>query len=368
MKCNKTRTLFVISIIFLFALTSINVSAKEKKKTIGNFKYTYVNYQKNNVWITEITPLSEKGIQELTIPEYIGGRKVVKLGNQHDNDTDYGTDNVFGMWRNEENWKLLPKQTEKKVKNIKKIVLPKSLEELTPNAFSHLQKGKTIHILGKVVTGVPELCNKEWKKVSLSKTDTKYKIQKGILLSRDGETMYALASQKKKVVIPKGVKKIEKAGTLFSRISYVYISESVRKIDFGFTYGVSNFVSMDVSDKNPCYVVLKNCLVDKKTGSLIVASTKKSTFRVPSNVKCIDNTFFAGKSVNRIIIPPHVKKVGMCWGADTKKLSYVFESKFPPILENINVSGITLYVPKGCKERYRKAANVVNGEVEIYEK
>lgn len=57
----------------------------------------------------------------------------------------------------------------------------------------------------------------------------------------------------------------------------------------------------------------------------------------------------------------------MCWGADVKNLSYVLESRKPPVLENINMDGITLYVPKGCKQIYKKAANAA-GEVKIYER
>ncbi len=57
----------------------------------------------------------------------------------------------------------------------------------------------------------------------------------------------------------------------------------------------------------------------------------------------------------------------MCWGADVKNLSYVLESRKPPVLENINMDGITLYVPKGCKQIYKKAANA-DGEVKIYER
>lgn len=369
MNYKKTRILFLFSIFILFVATSVNINAKVKEhtKTIDNFKYTYVDYQKSSVWIVKIMPLFEHGVQTLTIPEYIDGKKVVKLGNKYDNDPDMKADNVFGMWRNEENWKLLPKRTTNIVKNIKKIVLPKTLTEVTPNVFTDIQKGKTLNIPGKLVTGVPELCKTEWNKVTIAKTNVKYKIYKGILLSRDGKTMYALASQKKKVVVPNGVKKIQDAGNLFSRISYIYISKSVKKIDFGFTHRVSNFVSMDVSIKNSCYAVKQNCLFHKISGSLIAVSTKKSTYRVPQNVTCIDNTFFTGELVNRIIIPSYVRRVGMCWGANVEKLSYVFESKKPPILESINVKGTTLYVPKGCKQMYKKALNAATGEVNIYE-
>ena len=82
MNYRKTRILFLFSIFLLFVATSVNINAKVKEhtKTIDNFKYTYVDYQKSSVWIVKIMPLFEHEVQTLIIPEYIDGKKSGKVG------------------------------------------------------------------------------------------------------------------------------------------------------------------------------------------------------------------------------------------------------------------------------------------------
>ena len=369
MKHRKIGTVFMISMFLLFTVTSVNVSAKvkEKTKTIGNFKYTYTNYQTSSIWITEITPLSGKGIETLNIPSEMDGKKVVKIGGKYDNDANYVTDNIFGMWRNEENSVLLPKKVTKRVKKIKRIVLPQTVKKITPHACSELQKGKVINIPSGVTKNVADLCKTKWKKITISSKNKKYQTKDGLLLSKNGETLYGLASSIAEAKIPEGVEQIENAGYLFSNISYVYIPTSVKKIDFGFTHRTSNFVKIQVSSQNQRYAVTKDCLYHKISGCLIAASVRSSTFTVPQEVTSIENTFFTGNLVNRIIIPSSVRKVGACWGMDYSTVSSVFPRTPPPLLEGINADGATFYVPKGCKNIYQKATQAAYAEVKIYE-
>lgn len=369
MKYKKLRTLFMLSMFLLFAVTSVNVSAKvkEKTKTIGTFKYTYTNHQTSSIWITEITPVSGKGIETLKIPSKLDGKKVVKIGGKYDNDANYVTDNIFGMWRSEEKSVLLPEKVTKRVKKIKRIVIPKTVKRITPHAFSELQKGKVINIPSGVTKNVADLCKTKWKKLTISSKNKKYKTKDGLFLSKNGETVYGLASAVTEVRIPEGVEQIENAGYLFSNISYIYIPASVKRMDFGTTHRTSNFVKIEVSPQNQRYAVTKDCLYHKISGCLIVASVRSSTFLVPQEVITIENTFFTGKLVNRIIVPSSVKKVGACWGTNYKKMSYVFQSKKPPIIEGINAQGATFYVPKGCKQVYQKVTQAAYGEVKIYE-
>ncbi len=62
-KQNRVQKIKGIELIFriflLFVATSVNINAKVKEhtKTIDNFKYTDVDYQKSSVWIVKITIL-----------------------------------------------------------------------------------------------------------------------------------------------------------------------------------------------------------------------------------------------------------------------------------------------------------------------
>ncbi len=366
---NIRKVLFAI--LFLLCMcTSINAEAKEKTKTIGNFEYTYKDYKSSSVWITEIIPLSNKGIKTLTIPSYLDGKKVVKIGHKKDNDASYSTDNIFGMRRAEEDWALVPKKIKKRVKKIKKIILPETVKKITPHAFSELQKGKTINIPSGVTKNVQELCDTEWKKMTVSSRNKKYKTKNGVLMSKNGKVVYGKAASIKEIMIPDGAEKIEKAGYLFSAISYIYIPESVKKIDFSFTSRITNIVKIHVSEKSEYYAVADECLYNKKTGNLVVATARTSVLDVPTVITCMEHTFFAGEEVKRIVIPASVKKVGYCWGVNRETLTLVFKAKTPPEVNASYVSGVTIYVPKGCAQAYKNAISqeLVYGNPRILEK
>lgn len=59
------RLLIISCICFLGLCIGNSAAAKEYGKTIGNFKYIYRDY-KDSVWITEIIPVSENGIDKLS--------------------------------------------------------------------------------------------------------------------------------------------------------------------------------------------------------------------------------------------------------------------------------------------------------------
>ena len=157
----KGLLLLLLFVGILFAnVNNPEAKAREKSIRIGNFQYTYSDYRPNRICITNIKILSSKGIETLKIPSSIGGKKVAKLGKE------YSDNNVFGMWVPEEPDEVVgPKKIIKKVKKIKKIVLPPYLEMLSKDVFYGVQNGKSINIPSSLMTNVDELCGKEqWKK------------------------------------------------------------------------------------------------------------------------------------------------------------------------------------------------------------
>ena len=148
------KVLLFSAALFVIAL-GMGVSASAETKKIGNFKYEYDSAPNgNDVWITQITPVTGSDISTLKIPSKIDGNKVIKLGAKDDTDA-YFQDNIFGMYILEEDSSLVPEQIVSDVAKIKKIILPSGLKELTPECFHDIQKGKTI--------SVPKTLKKEYK-------------------------------------------------------------------------------------------------------------------------------------------------------------------------------------------------------------
>lgn len=85
---NYIRLLTICCICFVGLCTMASAKqekVKEHVRTVGNFEYTYRDY-KDGVWITNINPLSGKDIERLEIPDSFDGKKVIRLGNEHDDD------------------------------------------------------------------------------------------------------------------------------------------------------------------------------------------------------------------------------------------------------------------------------------------
>ena len=156
------KVLLFSAALFVIAL-GMGVSASAETKKIGNFKYEYDSAPNgNDVWITQITPVTGSDISTLKIPSKIDGNKVIKLGAKDDTD-DYFNDNIFGMYILEEDSSLVPEQIVSDVAKIKKIVLPSGLKELTPDCFHDIQKGKTISVPKTLKKNIRALCNLQWK-------------------------------------------------------------------------------------------------------------------------------------------------------------------------------------------------------------
>ncbi len=147
------KIIFITLVLFLTILNFQYAEAKKKTYQNGNFRYTY-KMEKKGVWITNIKPLSNKGIGTLKIPSQIKGKKVIKLGfdedfDGHGSDSDY---NIFGIRPDPEGngSRLVPQHRINMVKKIKTIKIPSTVETLGFFCFDFIGDGKTINIPQKV--------------------------------------------------------------------------------------------------------------------------------------------------------------------------------------------------------------------------
>lgn len=357
-----------VAAIFSMHTTSYAVP---QVKIIGNFKYTYEEFSPYELRIYRIIPVSRQGISTLRIPSSIDGNKVVKLEGWNGND---GT-NIFGVYHSEDDGRLRNLETYNLVKKIKKIVLPDTLKQISRDCFSFITDGKSINIPAGLEKNVRELCGVKWKKFNISPANKKYKTKDGLLLSRNGKTVYGSVTLKKEIRIPEGVKKI-KEGSIFKDGSAtdVYIPASVDKIGDQSLF-FKNTVRYHVAKGNPHYAEAQSCIYSKKTGRLVAACVKGPVFTVPSKVTYLSNTNFSGTGigVKKFVIPPSVKKIDGFWTLYRENITYVFHSKKPPVIDtSFAFSGITLYVPKGSKKAYKRAVRETNdyydNPVTVYER
>ena len=86
----KKQIQVILAMIFAICIMTIcvndRVSAKAKKKVIGNFKYQYM-ITKEGTWITKI----------LVVPKKLGGKNVIKIGAKGDSSSASEKPNMFGV-------------------------------------------------------------------------------------------------------------------------------------------------------------------------------------------------------------------------------------------------------------------------------
>lgn len=365
--------LFCLCAVCVAAILGMHTTsdAMAEIKVIDNFKYTYEEFSPNELRIYRIEPISEQGISTLRIPPSIDGKKVVELeGWSGDGDT-----NIFGVYHLEDDGRLRNLETYNMVKRIKKIVLPDTLKRISKDCFGLITGGKSINIPAGLEKNVRALCGKKWKKVSISSGNKKYKVKDGLLLSRNGKTVYGSVTLKKEIRIPEGVKKIKEGSTFCEgNTTDIYIPSSVDKIGFQSLF-FRDVVRYHVAKGNPHYAEAENCIYSKRTGRLVAACVRNSVFTVPSKVTLLSKTNFSGTKieVKKFVIPTSVKKIDGFWTFYREKITYVFRSKKPPKIDkSFALSEITFYVPKGSREAYEWAVGETNyyndNPVTVYEK
>ncbi len=367
----------IIFIGLVFFLTILNFQyAEAKKKTYqnGNFRYTY-KMEKKGVWITNIKPLSKKGIGTLKIPSQIKGKKVIKLGFDEDFD-GYGSDsdyNIFGIRPDPEGngSRLVPQHRINMVKKIKTIKIPSTVETLGFFCFDFIGDGKTINIPQKVKKYVISQFTKiKWKKITISAKNKKFKVKNGCLLSRDGTVVYGFVQKKKKMVIPETVKTIDttdwhtqEAGVGdYNGCPTIVIPKSVNKIE-RYAFSTDEPVAIKIAKGNKRYAVQYDSVYSKVSGRLVLGYINNGVLKVPEKVTNI-NTDIAGilgkgTKLKKVIMPSGVKKIYNLFGFENCADEFICEIRCrkPPKLTASFYGGrigskYTVYVPKNCKNKY----------------
>lgn len=309
-------------------------------------------------------PLSGRDIERLEIPDSFDGKKVIRLGNEHDDDIidDGNVEDIFGIYDNEDyrSPHLCPKKKVRTVNKIKHIILPDHVKEMTVMAFDHVQDGKTIYIPAGLKQNVIKLTKIQWKSFDISTDNKWFGVKNQCLLSKSGNKLYGYVGTETKVKIPDGVKYIAERAFLLENVEEIFIPKSVKRIGSeAFRVCGSTTPVIKLSKKNKYFEMEHNCIYNKKTGRLVVAYDENGIITVPEGVTYVkDIISYSGNEVKKIIFPKTFKKIcDHYWNvylfADNS-LQVVFLSPIPPE-EISDLPDTAIYVPRGSKERYESA-------------
>lgn len=350
-------------------MMSMQVNAKVVQK--GNVLYEYKSYGKG-VWLYEITLLSTKGIKSLKIPEKLGGKKVIKMTGVSDGED--GGSNIFGVYYNDDLGKYMPVESYNRVKSIRKIIVPDTVETISDGCFGNIPNEKkiSINIPQKIdfISGIRFL-NSKWEKITVSKKNKYYKSINDCLLTKDGKEFCGILKDKNRVIIPNGVKKIPNYASFRKTVKKIEIPKTV--VQLNFNESISKDVEVSISKKNKKYAVSNGSVYNKITKCLIFGKTKKSICVIPEQVETIgDNSYLGEEYPSKIVISQSVKMIKMITSISEKEnLTLVCNGKKPPELIGTKYSGpvknILVFVPNGCVDAYKNAWKVDCVELQFVE-
>ena len=360
------KKLYLLLGIMVSVLLLTGTSAGAKKKQIGKFTYTYKKLDAKSCSLSKITiDYKDRNFSTLTIPSKIDGLRVTSI-------TTADKKNIFGRFSNCEGYTEGPI-----MERVKKIVLPDTIEKIGSNCFHYIKNLREVVAGSRISEGMEELISQTYN-LKISSKNKWYKVKSGVLLSKDGKTVYGPASPSRKIVIPNGVKKIKKLAFFFQcnyrkmNVKSIYIPESVNLIESESLSSNSGTI-ITISKKNKRYGLSGDCLYSKKTGRLVAMMNRNDTLIVPRNVTNITNNYsIIGDRFENIIIPSTVTKLevsSLCYITQTENASIQFKGIKPPKIKTesrfVHLPDKTIFVPKAGYEEYKKLLAKRSCTVEI---
>jgi len=276
--------------------------------------------------------------------------------------------------------------------NVESVVLPKNLTMLESTALSGLRKVKSITIpdgVQKISAETFYGCKslKEVKlpkslvsfdnytsfsacpklsKVTLSKENKSFKMQKGLLLNKKGTKLIWAVPAKNKITVPDSVTSIADNALKAGKATSVYLGKKVKMIGKDAIAG-KKITKVSIAKKNKSIAKQGQCVYEKKSGKLLIAIAKKNVVKIGNKVKLIseDASLCGSRQLKKLDIGASVKTLQGAWG-EFYRAGYVttkvyFRSKNPPKLTQNNDKNYCylpifrdVYVPKASLKKYKK--------------
>ncbi len=350
--------------------------------------YTSVDNQSCWIYLIEIDNNKVEEATELSIPSELKGRKVTRLGYdfpEEDKKVEFYS-NIFGVVVERE---FDVDGYSPMLKNLTKLTIPDTVEEIEQTCFSGVKNVKTIELppnvkkiyretfygcyyLQKIVlpekleyieVDAFEECS-QLKDIEISKNNENYYVKKGFLIEKKEQRAIMLLQAKKTVTIPKGVKVLGTHLLADGRINKVVIPASVQDVEVGALH--NKYIKNISIAKSSKYLAWDGqCIYDKQDLSLVVAKpNKKGYLRISNKVIFLEDeaNLIGRKNVEILVVPGSVTTLGLnglyVGRSHAQKLYFLGETP-PELLEyRSDYSSLPsfahLYVRKKALSTYKK--------------
>ena len=357
---------------------------KQKRKKIvkGSFRYTYYELEDGTVWITKISFVDTKKVNVLKVPAQIKGRDVSVIGYAHglgiydvyeDEDiSEQGGHNIWGVFEDECLATRYPKELYEKTKRVDQIILPSTIKLIGRDTFMYLPRYGTLNIgacTAKNIDCVVEEC--VWNKIKVSNSNIKYKAVDNMILTKDGKEFVKAFGMYNKLSVPDGVTSINNRAFLSAKVNELFIPASVT--EFEEDRVLNNYIKrVSVSKDNMVFGTKKNALYKKENGELVLLCNKGREIIIPEGITIAEDFYYnkmyvdgTVDSIKKLETPKSLKRLGQpsqtFYYYFDKFATFIFKSKKCPELQCSIIadskdgsSQFKIYVPHGCKKRYKK--------------
>ena len=256
------------------------------------------------------------------------------------------------------------------LRKVKSITIPDGVQKISAETFYGCKSLKEVKLPKSLASfdnytsfsACPKL-----SKVTLSKENKSFKMQKGLLLNKKGTKLIWAVPAKNKITVPDSVTSIADNALKAGKATSVYLGKKVKMIGKDAIAG-KKITKVSIAKKNKSIAKQGQCIYEKKSGKLLIAVAKKNVVKIGNKVKLIseDASLCGSRQLKKLDIGASVKTLQGAWG-EFYRAGYVtttkvyFRSKNPPKLTQNNDKNYCylpifrdVYVPKASLNKYKK--------------
>lgn len=312
----------------------------------GDLTYTIrMSQDTNKVWITKIT-FSGDSVEKIQIPEEFDDAPVVrigKLGKGNEYYTVVGTtvcpdNNKDGEYSDLDGEDL---KSASKMKNVKEIVLPDTVERLEEGSFSGFKNLEKINLPDGIKSLTPYLFYGCYHicEFGLGGINSHYKNENDFIIKKStGDILYAplgLSNMK----VPEGVRTLPKYFLRYSSVKKISLPKSLASIG-NYALDGPELESVSLDEGNKKYKERMGCIVTSNEKRLVAVVSETGIISIPEKVTSLEAGISMGRrgSLKRILIPKSVKKLKKGWQSlylcsHSEDVELRFLSEEPPTVE-----------------------------------
>lgn len=312
----------------------------------GDLTYTIrMSQDTSKVWITKIT-FSGDSVEKLQIPEEFDDAPVVRIGKPGKGNEYYtvvGTtvcpdNNKDGEYSDLDGEDL---KSASKMKNVKEIVLPDTVERLEEGSFSGFKNLEKINLPDGIKSLTPYLFYGCYHicEFGLEGINSHYKNENDFIIKKStGDILYAplgLSNMK----VPEGVRTLPKYFLRYSSVKKISLPKSLASIG-NYALDGPELESISLDEGNKKYKERMGCIVTSNEKRLVAVASETGIISIPEKVTSLGAGISMGKrgSLKRILIPKSVKKLKKGWQSlylcsHSEDVELRFLSEEPPTVE-----------------------------------